>query len=397
MDMVNAAPEIAAAEYFGDRMILGRHDCSRGLRLEKADNQKIAFDRFSELRNVKMFVIADRAGNHYETVKPTFTMNRRGGRTMTNPWLSVVMPCRNGERWLAEALQSVVEQHEPGIEVVFIDGSDSEASMKIVESFAGRLALSIHRRPDLGSGIAKTGFGVQEARADWITMLHVDDLWLPGRGAALRRWLAARSNAVMHLHPAYFIDGQGKRLGIWRCPLPAGEAAVPGELLLERLLVQNFIAVPATAIRRDAFLHVGGMDESLWHTADWDLYLKLAAVGTVHYHPEPLACFRIHGNSLTMTGSRDLEDYRNQTETVFERHIDKLKTGKEPRVRRLSAASININTALAAANVGRPDALAKALRSLLRLGPCGIQEYLYYSRIIERALSRLRVRLAGGM
>jgi hypothetical protein len=66
-------------------------------------------------------------------------------------------------------------------------------------------------------------------------------------------------------------------------------------------------------------------------------------------------------------------------------------------VRRLSAASININTALAAANVGRPDALAKALRSLLRLGPCGIQEYLYYSRIIERALSRLRVRLAGGM
>ena len=316
---------------------------------------------------------------------------------MTNPWLSVVMPCRNGERWLAEALQSVVEQHEPGIEVVFIDGSDSEASMKIAESFAGRLALSIHRRPDLGSGIAKTGFGVQEARADWITMLHVDDLWLPGRGAALRRWLAARSNAVMHLHPAYFIDGQGKRLGIWRCPLPAGEAAVPGELLLERLLVQNFIAVPATAIRRDAFLHVGGMDESLWHTADWDLYLKLAAVGTVHYHPEPLACFRIHGNSLTMTGSRDLEDYRNQTETVFERHIDKLKTGKEPRVRRLSAASININTALAAANVGRPDALAKALRSLLRLGPCGIQEYLYYSRIIERALSRLRVRLAGGM
>jgi glycosyltransferase involved in cell wall biosynthesis len=397
MDMVNAAPEIAAAEYFGDRMILGRHDCSRGLRLKKADNQKIAFDRFSELRNVKMFVIADRAGNHYETVKPTFTMNRRGGRTMTNPWLSVVMPCRNGERWLAEALQSVVEQHEPGIEVVFIDGSDSEASMKIVESFAGRLALSIHRRPDLGSGIAKTGFGVQEARADWITMLHVDDLWLPGRGAALRRWLAARSNAVMHLHPAYFIDGQGKRLGIWRCPLPAGEAAVPGELLLERLLVQNFIAVPATAIRRDAFLHVGGMDESLWHTADWDLYLKLAAVGTVHYHPEPLACFRIHGNSLTMTGSRNLENYRNQLKTVFERHIDKLKPGKERSVRRLSAASININIALAAANVGRPDALAKALRSLLRLGPCGIQKYLYYSRIIERALSRLRVRLAGGM
>jgi hypothetical protein len=38
---------------------------------KKQINQKIAFDRFSELRNVKMFVIADRAGNHYEIVKPT--------------------------------------------------------------------------------------------------------------------------------------------------------------------------------------------------------------------------------------------------------------------------------------------------------------------------------------
>src|SRR3954453_20753000 len=127
--------------------------------------------------------------------------------------LSVVMPCRNGERWLAEALQSIVEQHEPGIEVVFIDGSDSEASMKIAENFAERLALSIHRRPDVVSWIAKAGFGVQEAGADWITMLHVDDLWLPGRGAALRCWLAAQSNAVLHLPPAYFIDGRGQGLG----------------------------------------------------------------------------------------------------------------------------------------------------------------------------------------
>jgi hypothetical protein len=85
-----------------------------------------------------------------------------------------------------------------------------------------------------------------------------------------------------------------RRLGLWRCPLPAGESPVPEHTLIERLLVQNFVGIPAPTIRRDAFLSVGGLDNALWYTADWDLYLKLAAIGSVYYHSSPLACFRVH-------------------------------------------------------------------------------------------------------
>jgi hypothetical protein len=61
--MVNAAQKIAAAEYFGDRGgIIVLDDCG----WRKQINQNIACDRFSELRNVKVFVIANRAGNHYK-------------------------------------------------------------------------------------------------------------------------------------------------------------------------------------------------------------------------------------------------------------------------------------------------------------------------------------------
>src|SRR6202008_2800453 len=106
----------------------------------------------------------------------------------------------------------------------------------------------------------------------------------------LREWLAVRSDGVMDLHPCYIIDASGKRLGLWRCPLPGG--FVPSAILFERLLVQNFIAIPAPTIRRDAYLRVGGLDNHLWYTADWDLYFKIAAIGRVYYHPCPLACFR---------------------------------------------------------------------------------------------------------
>ena len=114
----------------------------------------------------------------------------------------------------------------------------------------------------------------------------------------------------MHLHPCYIIDDAARRLGLWRCPLPAGESPVPAQMLIERLLVQNFIGIPPT-IRRDAFLSVRGLDDALWYTADWDLYLRLAAIGSVYYHSSPLACFRVHKNSLTVLGSRNSADFRN--------------------------------------------------------------------------------------
>lgn len=312
------------------------------------------------------------------------------------PQLSVIVPSHNGERWLTAALQSVVAQKDARIEVIAVDSSDSGESIEIADRFSADLAIRAYRRPDLHSWMEKTNFGVEIARADWICMLHQDDLWLPHRCSNIANWLAARSGSVMHLHSADIIDQSGKRLGTWRCPLPDGAAPVPAQSLLQRLMIQNFIAIPAPTIRRTAYLEVGGLDEQLWYTADWDLYLKLLSVGDIYYHSKPLACFRIHGNSLTMSGSRNAGDFRSQMETVLDRHIGKL-TARRDETRRLAMSSININVALAAASDGKPAELLRALATLLGLGPREIFRYLRYSRIIERAYPRLRARIAGGL
>jgi glycosyltransferase involved in cell wall biosynthesis len=310
-------------------------------------------------------------------------------------WLSVVVPSHNGERWLAGALQSVVDQGDPGIEVLVVDSSEAETSCRIAESFSGRLRLRVFRRPDLLPWMAKTNFAVATAAADWVCMLHQDDLWLPGRSAAIARWLADRPNGIMHLHPAYVINAAGKRLGRWRCPLPASAAPVAAQLLVERLLVQNFVAIPAPTIRRDAYLRVGGLDEGLWYTADWDLYLKLLSVGDVYYHTEPLVGFRIHGGSLTMSGSQGIENFGRQMEIVLDRHIGRLVSSSRRQTWRVARVSIAMNIALAALNNGHPGLLAGALVKLLATGPRGILRYVRDSRIVERTLPRLRARIAG--
>jgi glycosyltransferase involved in cell wall biosynthesis len=307
---------------------------------------------------------------------------------MTKPWLSVIVPSHNGERWLGAALHSLVDQREQGIEVIVIDTSNTDVSLRIAEGFSDELNIHTERRPDLLGWELKVNYGVSVARGDRISILHQDDLWLPGRCAELRKWLSCERDAVMHLHPSYIIDEAGRRLGVWRCPLSDGRS--PQDVLLERLLVQNFISIPAPIIGRDAYLSVGGLDEKLWYTQDWDLYLKLAAFGNVYYHSTPLTCFRIHKNSLTMSGSRDKSDFRRQHEIVVDRHIKKVAGSYQAEVARLAQTSIDVNTALAAAVGGEVNQVFVALTSVLRLGPRGMTRYFHHSRIVDRVLPRLR-------
>jgi glycosyltransferase involved in cell wall biosynthesis len=317
--------------------------------------------------------------------------------TVESPWLSVIVPSHNDERWLGGALQSLVNQHDPGIEVIVIDASETNASLKIASDFSDQLDISARRRLDLRSWPEKANFAVQQARADRICIFHPDDLWLPNRCAKLRKWLITQPDGVMHLHPCYFIDESERRLGVWQCPLPDGEFPVGASMLFERLLVQNFIAVPGPTIRRDAFLEVGGMDSTLWHTADWDLYFKIASIGNVYYHSCPLACYRIHKNSLGMRGVRDINDFRQQHEIVMDRHVEKLPASSRDATLRIARASINTNVALAAAAGGNVAPMAKALTSVLALGPRDIYRYFFYSRIFERTFSRIRALVAGSL
>jgi glycosyltransferase involved in cell wall biosynthesis len=315
--------------------------------------------------------------------------------TPPDPWLSVIMPTRNGERWIAEALGSICADGDAeGIECILLDDSDGPGTLRIAERFADRLQLRALANVGPRSWQAATSRGIGLARAPHACVLHVDDVWLPGRAAALRRWIAEDPDAALHLSPGFIIGADGRRLGMWRCPL--AEGPVPREMLLARLLVQNFIVMPAPVFRRDVALATGGLDAALWYTADWDLWLRLGAAGRVRYHATPLTGFRVHGNSLTVIGSRSLSDFEAQQRIVLDRHIGLLPAAERDGVLRLAEASIAVNTALAGALNGAPGALPRAAWQVLRLGPRGIAAFLRDTRLMERVLPRLRAKLAGG-
>jgi glycosyltransferase involved in cell wall biosynthesis len=300
------------------------------------------------------------------------------------PWLSVVMPAWNGERYLEAALQSVQAEGTRGYEIVAVDDGSTDRTPHILRTWAERLPLRIVAHPGRGNWVAASNAALREARGRYACFLHQDDLWLPGRLAALEREVGTGPSLIVH--PAVFIGPDARRLGAWQCPLPEGE--VDAALFAERLAVQNFIAIPAAAFDRERALRLGAMDESLWYTADWDLWLRLGREGAIRHVPSQLAAFRVHPDSQTVVRT-DLADRRAQLEVVLGRHAAALP----PAVRRVARFSLEVNVALAALASGVPVPWSGLMGSFLRLGPWGLFRYLRDSRIFERVASRARLKL----
>ena len=310
------------------------------------------------------------------------------------PWLSVVMPTYCGERWIDAALSSVAgQQGIDGVELLVVDSSPDAATLDLAGRYADRISMRIFDRPDLPSWQSKTNFAIAEASAAHVCWLHQDDVWLPGRVAALRRWVEQDPGTVLHLAPAAIIDTSGRRIGTWKSPLPSSGPISP-DLLTARLLVQNFIAVPAPVFRKAAWVTTGGLDEALWYTADWDFWLKLIGQGSTRYHSEVTTGFRVHDGSQTMTGSRNLVLFLEQMERVLARHLPRLSLDIG-NVERAARASILVNVALAAAAAGDLRKLPEAAAAVLRLGPAGMHRYIRDSRLMERLFPRVLAKLRG--
>ncbi|MBO9669357.1 MAG: glycosyltransferase [Sphingobium sp.] len=312
---------------------------------------------------------------------------------MATPWLSVVMPVHGGAHYLPATLASVAAEKPDGVEFLIYDSSADTACRDIVAAHKGLLDIRYVHMPNVSGWPDKTNRAVADAHASHVAMLHQDDLWLPGHVQALRAAMTAHPDAVMSIAASRFIDASGRDVSPWALPLAPG--VYSGQSFGQRLIVQNVLAIPSPAFRREDWLAVGGLDASLWFTADWDLYLKLAGRGNIVIRPQATTGFRIHGNSLTMTGSRDEASLRKQLEIVLERHGEAFGIKDDRRLRARALASVDINCLLARGAAGQNRWIWPTVSRFLRLGPVNAWRYAHESRIADRVLPRLRARVSG--
>lgn len=176
---------------------------------------------------------------------------------MNQPLVSVVIAVKNGERYLEEALRSVVEQSYPGIETIVVDGNSSDRSVEIAHSFSGVTCIS-----QAGTGLGDAwNQGIEASRGELIAFLDSDDRWLPGK-------LEAQVGLLEELP-----DAAGA-IGLVRFFLPEGATAPPG-MRPELLEGEHIAPMPGTLVaRREAFDRVGVFDPSLAVALDVDWFAR---------------------------------------------------------------------------------------------------------------------------
>ena len=208
--------------------------------------------------------------------------------------VTVVIPTRDRPALLADALTSVAAQEHPAARTLVIDdGSGAPPS-----DAAGR-GVELVRRASAGGVSAARNCGLERVETEWVAFLDDDDLWAPPK---LARQLSAAiaADAAFVWCSVVVVDAQRRPVGL----IPAVD---PGSLL-PRLLRTNTIGSPSAVLARTELVRaVGGFDEELALLADWDLWLRLAAVARGSASREVLVAYTEHAASMTVTARDGLE------------------------------------------------------------------------------------------
>jgi len=204
---------------------------------------------------------------------------------MTAPRVSCIVPVYNGERFLPEALESVLRQTRPPDEIIVVDDGSTDGSGRIAAALGPPVRCV--RQENAGPAAARN-LAIRLAAGDFLAFLDADDLWLPRKlelQLATMRERPELDYCVTHLQ------------NFWMPELSAEEKAFRHQPFAQPLPAFSF---PSFLGRRRMVDRVGPCREDLRVASDTDWFIRAREVGLAYeVLPEVLVRRRLHRGNLT--------------------------------------------------------------------------------------------------
>jgi glycosyltransferase involved in cell wall biosynthesis len=208
----------------------------------------------------------------------------------------VVMAVFNGEKYLREAVESILNQTFRDFEFIAIDDGSTDGSKMILDELAGRdPRLRVVSRPN--KGLTPTlNEGLSLARGRYIARMDADDVAMPTRFEKQVAFLESHPEVVCVGSRIETIDPLGSPVD--RPQHPLEHEQIDADLLKG---IGWTIVHPAAMFRAEAVRQVGGYREQFRTSQDLDLWLRLAEIGRLANLPEVLTRYRQHFDSVAST------------------------------------------------------------------------------------------------
>jgi len=248
--------------------------------------------------------------------------------TRSPPDVDVLIPVRNGARFLSACLDSVFAQSSPARAVIVVDdGSTDETPRVLAEYAACRPNLQVIRSEARGVSHARN-LALRASEAPFVAFLDSDDVWHPDKLARQMPLFAPDRPEIGFVHCSFFyIDETGSRIHDDKVIPPRKRGEIFADLLAGYVLSGSASAVVA---RRDLMIEASGFDETLFHGEDWDAWLKLARSSHVDFVPEALTGIRVHPTSSQRQDSRRrAETFLFQRLQIVDKWIAQLPVGAD--------------------------------------------------------------------
>lgn len=229
------------------------------------------------------------------------------------PRVTVLMPVFNGEKYLAEAIDSILNQTFADFEFIIIDDGSMDRTWAILSSYTDpRLRLV---RNDENIGVSKAANkGLALAQGKYIARMDADDVSLPERLARQVDYLETHPEIGVLGTGVQIMDGSGDTSDTWQFPTQHG-------MLRWSLCFTCPIMHPTVMMRRQAVQWVGGYASDMVLAEDYDLWRRLSDVTRLSNLPDVLLRLRLHEANASRVHASELRRNAVRISSLMISHI----------------------------------------------------------------------------
>lgn len=223
-------------------------------------------------------------------------MNSKDRIEVSAASIDVLLTVYNGERFIAQTLDSVLAQTFTDWRLIVVDDLSTDRTAEIVEAYVARDPRILLVKGEHKGIAAAANIGLMHVTAPLVARLDGDDIALPERLQVQLDYLQQHPDVLAVGSDVMLIDEHNK-------PLRRRKAPTGWEHIREILKTRNCMCHPSATIRTEALRRIGGYRDKFKNSLDYDLWLRISEIGKIENISQDLLLYRRHASQVSASGN----------------------------------------------------------------------------------------------